>query len=194
MAALTCLRALSLIDDWHPSNPEAHAAALSAVLHPLTRLTELTLGCGCCKLTRLPASLTNLRQLRRCCLNTPLLRDAKLPPGDWLAGLQQLMLPAQTAVANRAALSGATQLQWLGLFAGGFEPPDLRNRRAKAFQGLLRVLDELPFLRFFCLETSTCPARAQLASQKREGMRPLPLRPVDSKGDMWQAWTEAGQG
>lgn len=187
MAALTCLRALALQFPGLTMDPEVEAAALDAALQPLTQLTELSVLSD--TLPRLPASLADLRQLRRCCLETPEARGAKLPPGDWLVGLQQLTLPAEIAVASRESLSGATQLQWMGL--SDEEDAKLGKRQAQAYQGLLSILAQLPSLRCFCLESYACPARLQLAAQRQEGGRLLPLRTVCN---VWQAWAEANEG
>ena len=119
LSRLTTLTQLFLEASPSKESPQRAVAAMEAALQALTQLRHLALITrkhSNCHLAVALAGLSSLRTL--CWLPSPVVPGVypQLPPGGWLSGLQQLVLPAPMAADGLAALSAATQLTGLALF------------------------------------------------------------------------------
>ena len=158
--------------------------ALAPALAPLTRLTRLFIE-DPPPAAALPASLSSLRQLQRFGWMGASPEDLRLPPGQWLAGLRELALPADVAENSAAQLKQATRLERLRVqdFLGASTAALLRSR-----QRLLSDTAALPRLQALRLgwtgDSALTAAQVQrVAAALRRHQPPVKVK-VDSSKDL----------
>lgn len=190
LPALTQLGALHLegtsfsdgVEDWELDALIGwETIQLSPALRQLTRLTRLFVV-DPPPSDVFPASLMALRQLRRFGWvgNRP--GDPRLPSGRWLAGLQQLTLPADVAVANVRMWQQAVHLECLRLcsFFENSSPhiPPVR-------QNVLSGAALLPCLQQLCLGCTgtVCPSARSLRRLAADVIRHHPTLIVQADKD-----------
>lgn len=100
-------------------------------LAQLTRLTRLAVDSPP-PAQAFPPSLSSLHQLRVFLWQGRCPADPRLPPGAWLAGLQQLTLPRDAAEGSLVALPQGTRLERLRVSLGDTVSPSLARLVAAA--------------------------------------------------------------
>lgn len=182
LSALTQLRALHLEASpfaWHAEDWELEELLgwerfqLAPVLRQLTRLTRLFVVEPPPNTQAFPAALTALSQLRRFGWVGSSPENPRLPAGQWLAGLQQLTLPADVAAANSRVWQHAAHLECLGL-CSFFDTSSTNLPIVR--QNVLPSIAELPCLQRLCLGCAgtDCPPAHELRRLAADAIRRHP--------------------
>lgn len=160
---LTALRSLAITTDWVWQGDEFRA--VSQALPELHQLSCLLLA---------PISLDSSVSWPVDVALPPV-----LPPGEWLASLWQLAMPASALAAHLATLTAATQLQHVAMVtSAAFEQPAGQSAVEAELRAAAAVLrwaaDQLPQLRRMAVQVADegCPRCLLCASVELQRSRP----------------------